>query len=130
MPKIRRGLFDLLECGAMLILFFFSGDSYLKIMEAVVKQGVDFLKREERRVQNLLKGKVWPRRRPLWRRIPLSFFSQITNEKKQELQHRANILLSFKSLKEAAADAVDKVKEVVSDAADAVKEAVTGDKDL
>ena len=27
-------------------------------MEAVVKQGVEFLKREERRVQNLLKGKV------------------------------------------------------------------------
>lgn len=27
-------------------------------MEAVLKQGGDFLKREERRVQNLLKGKV------------------------------------------------------------------------
>jgi len=77
-----------------------SGDSYLKIMEAVVKQGVDFLKREERRVQNLLKGKITP-------------------EKKQELQYRSNILLSFKSLKEAVVDAAEKVKE-----------AVTGDKDL
>ena len=27
-------------------------------MEAVAKQGVEFLKREGRRVQNLLKGKV------------------------------------------------------------------------
>jgi len=27
-------------------------------MEAVVKQGAEFLKREGRRVQNLLKGKV------------------------------------------------------------------------
>ncbi len=27
-------------------------------MESVVKQGIDFLKREGRRVQNLLKGKV------------------------------------------------------------------------
>ena len=35
-----------------------SGESYVKIMEAVVKQGTDFLKREVRRVQNLLKGKV------------------------------------------------------------------------
>jgi len=52
-------------------------------MEAVVKQGTEFLKREGRRVQNLLKGKI-------------------TNEKKEELQHRANILLSFKSSKEDA----------------------------
>ncbi len=27
-------------------------------MEAIVKQGLEFLKREGRRVQNLLKGKV------------------------------------------------------------------------
>ena len=44
-----------------LFSFHFSGESYLKIMEAVVKQGVEFLKREERRVQNLLKGKVTSR---------------------------------------------------------------------
>jgi hypothetical protein len=49
----------------LLCLFFFhvefiysSGESYVKIMESVVKQGIDFLKREGRRVQNLLKGKV------------------------------------------------------------------------
>ena len=47
----------------MLILCIFmsacySGQSYLKIMESMIKQGVDFLKREERRVENLLKGKV------------------------------------------------------------------------
>lgn len=60
-----------------------SGESYVKIMEAVVKQGAEFLKREGRRVQNLLKGKI-------------------TNEKKQELQYRSNILLSFRSVKEAA----------------------------
>jgi len=59
-----------------------NGESYLKIMEAVAKQGIEFLKREGRRVQNLLKGKM-------------------TNEKREELQHRANILLSFKSAKES-----------------------------
>ncbi|CAF0998475.1 unnamed protein product [Adineta ricciae] len=80
-----------------------SGDSYLKIMEAVAKQGVEFLKREGRRVQNLLKGKI-------------------TNEKKEELQHRANILLSFKSLKETVSDAVDAAKEKVADAAEKIKE--------
>jgi len=69
-------------------------------MESVVKQGTEFLKREGRRVQNLLKGKI-------------------TNEKKEELQHRANILLSFKSLKETVVDAAEKVKVVV-----------TGDKEL
>lgn len=35
-----------------------SAQSYLKIMELVVKNGVEFLKREQRRVENLLKGKV------------------------------------------------------------------------
>lgn len=59
-----------------------SAEAYLKIMEATIKQGADFLKREERRVQNLLKGKI-------------------TNEKKQELQYRANILLSFRSSKDS-----------------------------
>jgi len=99
-----------------------SGASYLKIMESVMKQGTDFLKREGRRVQNLLKGKI-------------------TNEKKEELQHRSNILLSFKSLTETVSDAVDdvkeqivnvgeQVKETVVDAAEKAKEAVTGDKDL
>ncbi|CAM2697907.1 unnamed protein product [Rotaria socialis] len=58
-----------------------SGESYIKIMEAAVKQGVEFFKREERRVQNLLKGKI-------------------TTEKRVELQNRANILLSFKTVKE------------------------------
>jgi len=88
-----------------------SGESYLKIMEAVSKQGVEFLIREGRRVQNLLKGKI-------------------TNEKKEELQHRANILLSFRSLKEAVTDTVDAVKDKVVNAAEQVKEAVTGEKDL
>jgi len=88
-----------------------SGDSYLKIMESVVKQGTEFLKREVRRVQNLLKGKI-------------------TNEKKEELQYRANILLSFKSLKETVADTLDAAKEAVGDAAEKVKETVTGDKEL
>lgn len=63
-----------------------SAESYLKIMETTIKQGADFLKREERRVQNLLKGKI-------------------TNEKKQELQNRANILLSFRSSKDSNEDA-------------------------
>lgn len=40
-----------------------SAESYVKIMEAVVKQGTDFLKREVRRVQNLLKGKVINKKR-------------------------------------------------------------------
>lgn len=66
-----------------------SAESYIKIMETAVKQGADFFKREERRVQNLLKGKI-------------------TNEKKQELQTRANILLSFKSTKDDAAQTVEK----------------------
>jgi endoplasmic reticulum protein 29 len=99
-----------------------SGESYLKIMESVVKQGAEFLKREGRRVQNLLKGKI-------------------TNEKKEELQYRANILLSFKSLKETVTDTLDaakdsvvnvgeQVKEAVVDTAEKVKEAVTGDKEL
>jgi len=80
-------------------------------MESVVKQGTEFLKREVRRVQNLLKGKI-------------------TNEKKEELQYRANILLSFKSLKETVADTLDAAKEAVGDAAEKVKETVTGDKEL
>jgi len=91
-------------------------------MESVVKQGTEFLKREGRRVQNLLKGKL-------------------TNEKKEELQHRSNILLSFKSLKETVTDTLDaakdkvvnageQVKEAVVDAAEKVKETVTGDKEL
>lgn len=99
-----------------------SGESYLKIMETVSKQGVEFLKREGRRVQNLLKGKI-------------------TNEKKEELQHRSNILLSFKSLKESVTDTLDaakdkivdageQVKEAVVNTAEKVKEAVTGEKDL
>jgi len=99
-----------------------SGESYLKIMETVVKQGAEFLKREGRRVQNLLKGKI-------------------TNEKKEELQHRSNILLSFKSLKETVTDTLDavkdkvvnageQVKEAIVDAAEKVKETVTGDKEL
>jgi len=62
-----------------------NGESYVKIMELVVKQGTEFLKREGRRVQNLLKGKL-------------------TDEKKEELQHRENILLSFKSVADAAKD--------------------------
>ncbi|CAF1189427.1 unnamed protein product [Adineta steineri] len=88
-----------------------SGESYIKIMEAVAKQGVDFLKREGRRVQNLLKGKI-------------------TDTKKEELQHRSNILLSFKSLKESVTDTLDAAKDTVVDAAEKVKEAVTGEKDL
>jgi len=68
-------------------------------MESVVKQGTEFLKREGRRIQNLLKGKI-------------------TNEKKEELQYRANILLSFKSLKETVTDTFDAAKEKVVDAAE------------
>jgi len=88
-------------------------------MESITKQGVEFLKREGRRVQNLLKGKI-------------------TNEKKEELQHRANILLSFKSLKESASETLEaakeavvnageQIKETVVDAAEKVKETVTGE---
>ncbi|CAF1045449.1 unnamed protein product [Rotaria sordida] len=71
-----------------------SGESYVKIMESIIKQGTEFLKRERRRVQNLLQEKI-------------------TNEKKKEFQHRANILLSFKSLKESITDTIDAVKENV-----------------
>lgn len=88
-----------------------SGESYLKIMETVVKQGTEFLKREGRRVQNLLKGKI-------------------TNEKKQELQYRSNILLSFRSVKDAVVDTIESAKEKVVNAAETVKEAVTGNGDL
>jgi len=51
-------------------------------------------------------------------------------KKKEELQYRANILLSFKSLKETVADTLDAAKEAVGDAAEKVKETVTGDKEL
>jgi endoplasmic reticulum protein 29 len=88
-----------------------SGESYVKIMEAVVKQGADFLKREVRRVQNLLKGKI-------------------TNEKKEELQYRSNILLSFKSLKETVTDTLDAVKDQIVNVGEQVKEAVTGNQEL
>ncbi|UJR28609.1 hypothetical protein I4U23_009842 [Adineta vaga] len=80
-----------------------SGESYLKIMETVGKQGVEFLKREGRRVQNLLKGKI-------------------TNEKKEELQQRANILLSFRSLKESVSDTIDAIKDKVADTVEKVKD--------
>jgi endoplasmic reticulum protein 29 len=88
-----------------------SGESYLKIMEAIAKQGIEFVQREGRRVQNLLQGKI-------------------TNEKKEEIQHRANILLSFKSAKESIIDTLNEGKEKILNAAEQVKEAVTGDKDL
>ncbi len=66
---------------------------------------------------------------------------KITDEKKQELQHRANILLSFKSLKETVTETLEtakdkiveageQVKEAVVDAAEKAKEIVTGEKDL
>ena len=75
------------------------------------------------------------------RLITVSLCFQITTEKKQELQHRANILLSFKSLKESVVDAAEavkdkvvdaaeKVKEKVVDAAEKVNEAVTGKKEF
>jgi len=51
-------------------------------------------------------------------------------KKKEELQQRSNILLSFKSLKETVTDTLDAAKETVVDAAEKVKEAVTGDKEL
>jgi len=87
-----------------------SGESYLKIMEAITKQGIEFLKREGRRVQNLLKGKI-------------------TNEKKEELQLRANILLSFKSAKDSVLYTLDEGK-TIFDGAEQMKKAATGDKDL
>ncbi len=55
---------------------------------------------------------------------------KITNEKKEEIQHRANILLSFKSAKESIIDTLNEGKEKILNAAEQVKEAVTGDKDL
>lgn len=85
-----------------------SGEAYIKIMESVIKQGPDFLKREGRRVQNLLKGKI-------------------TNEKKEELQNRANILLSFKSLKESASDASQQGTE---NAGEQIKETTTSNTEL
>ncbi|CAF2828493.1 unnamed protein product [Rotaria sp. Silwood2] len=88
-----------------------SGEWYVKIMESVVKQGTEFLKREGRRVQNLLKEKI-------------------INEKKEELQNRANILLSFKSLKESITDTGDAVKNNVVNAGKQVKKTITGDTDL
>ncbi len=41
-----------------MFLSYFSGESYLKIMEAIAKQGLGFLKHEGHRIENLLKGKV------------------------------------------------------------------------
>ncbi|CAF1097600.1 unnamed protein product, partial [Didymodactylos carnosus] len=86
-----------------------SGESYVKIMEKMLEQGPEFLKREARRVQNLLKGKI-------------------TTEKKEELNYRQNILLSFKSLKDAVIDPiVDKVsdiKESVVDTANDIKDKI------
>lgn len=56
------------------------GAVYLKIMERVIKTGISFFKDEEKRIKNLLRGKV-------------------SVLKKQELNYRSNILLSFKSFK-------------------------------
>jgi len=70
-----------------------NGEAYIKIMEAIAKQGIEFLQREGRRVQNLLKGKM-------------------TNEKREELQHRANILLSFKSAKESVMYKINDIKDL------------------
>lgn len=41
-----------------LSLSLFSKEAYLKIMETVTEQGLDYLTRERRRVQNLLQSKV------------------------------------------------------------------------
>lgn len=56
------------------------GENYLKIMERVIKIGSTFFKDEEKRIKNLLRGKI-------------------SVLKKQELNYRSNILLSFKSFK-------------------------------
>jgi len=88
-----------------------NGESYLKIMEAIVKQGIGFLKSEERRVQNLLQGKITP-------------------EKREELQHRGNILLSFKSSKESIMYKLNDAKDTMFSGAQQVKVPPTGAKDL
>ena len=51
---------------------------------------------------------------------------KITNDKKQELLHRSNILLSFKSLKESLTDSNNVAKNNI----DNNEEQVIGDKDL
>ncbi|XP_054272023.1 endoplasmic reticulum resident protein 29-like [Macrosteles quadrilineatus] len=51
---------------------------YVKIMRKVIEKGDEFLNSEHARVDNLLKGKV-------------------SKEKKEELQHRLNILQGFKT---------------------------------
>ncbi|CAF1233025.1 unnamed protein product [Didymodactylos carnosus] len=87
-----------------------NGESYIKIMEQILKQGTDFLKREERRIQNLLKGKI-------------------TTEKKEELNNRQNILLSFISVKEnvsaeTLSDMGKQVKDVIKDATETIQDKV------
>ncbi|CAF4038273.1 unnamed protein product [Adineta steineri] len=80
-----------------------SGEMYLKIMEAVMKDGIEFFKREERRIHNLLKGKV-------------------TKEKKIELRHREHILLSFKPLKESVSKMADAAKDEAASANEQIQE--------
>jgi len=51
-------------------------------------------------------------------------------KKKQELQYRSNILISFKSAKESIMYTLDEAKNKIFNTAGQVNEAVPGDKDL
>lgn len=55
-----------------------SAEVYVKIMRKIIEKGDDFLNTESVRVENLLKGKI-------------------SKDKKDELQHRLNILQAFKT---------------------------------
>jgi hypothetical protein len=54
----------------------------------------------------------------------------LTNEKRQELQHRSNILISFKSAKESIMYTLDEGKNKIFNAAGQVNQPVPDDKDL
>ncbi|UJR20915.1 hypothetical protein I4U23_024024 [Adineta vaga] len=68
-----------------------NGETYVKIMEAVIKHGIEYFQREERRIHNLIKGKI-------------------SKEKKAELIERENVLLSFRLLREATNNATEQVQ--------------------
>jgi len=53
-----------------------------------------------------------------------------SKEKKQELEIRENIILSFKSLKEPVNNTINVAEDKVGNAGEQIKEAVIGDKDL
>lgn len=62
--------------------------------------------------------------------IDFIHFFKITNEKRTELQHRANILISFKSAKDSAMYKLDENTSRMFGSSGPIPPIVPGDKDL